>query len=305
MFSIHSPTTCASIATNSLPIDSPRAAADPLLIGYYLANEPLWEEIPDAVAALDSSHPCKRRLAAMLQEKYKTMEALNRAWEMSLGSFAEVAARGLPVKTRPAKEDMQTFTAIFLEAYFRLVTEALHKYDQNHLLIGNRFQPGTINNQTVCRLSGQYMDIVSFNYYAYGFDSELLGRIRRWMGDRPMFFSEFYFSSPPDSGLTGGGKDLSSQRAQGLAYRHYVEHAAGLGYVVGIEWFTLVDQATTGRFFEKYNGEAANTGLISVADRPWKPMLEEMLKTNYDICQVFFGERSPFVFDDPRFVAKN
>jgi hypothetical protein len=70
---------------------------------------------------------------------------------------------------------------------------------------------------------------------------------------------------------------------------------------VGIEWFTLVDQAVTGRWFDKYNGEAANTGLISVADRPWKAMLEEMMKTNYDIYKVFLGERAPFVFDDPRF----
>jgi hypothetical protein len=282
----------------------PPAAADPLVIGYFLANEPLWEEIPGAVAALDSSHPCKRRLATMLQEKYKTIEAFNRAWETPLGSFAEVAARALSVKTASARKDMQQFTGMFLEAYFRLVRETFHKYDKNHLLIGNRFQPGTINNETVCQLSGQYMDLVSFNYYAYGFDAELLGRIRGWMGDRPMFFSEFYFSSPPDSGLTGGGKDLFSQRARGLAYRHYVEHAAALGYVVGIEWFTLVDQATTGRFFEKYNGEAANTGLISVADRPWKTMLEEMLKTNSEIYKVFFGERPPFVFDDPRFAAK-
>jgi hypothetical protein len=282
----------------------PPAAADPLVIGYFLANEPLWEEIPGAVAALDSSHSCKRRLATMLEEKYKTIEAFNRAWETSLGSFTEVAARGLPAKTQSARQDMQQFTGIFLEAYLRLVTETFHKYDTNHLLIGNRFQPGTINNETVCRLSGHYMDLVSFNYYAYGFDSELLGRIRGWMGDRPMFFSEFYFSSTPDSGLTGGGKDLSSQQARGLAYRHYVEHAAALGYVVGIEWFTLVDQATTGRFFEKYNGEAANTGLISVGDRPWKTMLEEMLKTNYDIYKVFFGGRPPFVFDDSRFAAK-
>ena len=282
----------------------PPAAADPLVIGYFLANEPLWEEIPGAVAALDSSHPCKRRLATMLEEKYKTIEAYNRAWETPQGSFAEVATRALSVKTASAKKDMQQFTGMFLEAYFRLVRETFHKYDKNHLLIGNRFQPGTINNETVCQLSGKYMDLVSFNYYAYGFDAELLGRIRGWMGDRPMFFSEFYFSSPPDSGLTGGGKILSSQRARGLAYRHYVEHAAALGYVVGIEWFTLVDQATTGRFFEKYNGEAANTGLISVADRPWKTMLEEMLKTNSDIYKVFFGERPPFVFDDPRFTAK-
>jgi hypothetical protein len=33
--------------------------------------------------------------------------------------------------------------------------------------------------------------------------------------------------------------------------------------------------------------------------------LEEMLKTNYDIYKVFFGERAPYVFEDPRFAAKN
>ena len=139
--------------------------ADPPLIGYYLANEPLWEEISDAVAALDGSNPRKRRLAAMLEEKHKTIKALNRARETSLGSFADLAARGLPVKSRSAKEDMQTFTAIFLQAYFRLVTEAFHKYDPNHLPIGNRFQPGTINHQDACWLSGQYMDVVSFNSF--------------------------------------------------------------------------------------------------------------------------------------------
>ena len=283
----------------------PKAADDPLLIGYFLANEPLWEEIPGAVASLNGMHPCKRRLATMLQEKYKTIEEFNRAWKTSFDSFADVAAHGLPVRTHAAREDMGEFTGVFLDAYFRLVTETFRRYNKNHMLIGNRFQPGTINNATVCRLSGKYMDLVSFNYYTYGFDRNLLARIRGWMGDRPMFFSEFYFSSPPESGLTGGSTvDLPSQRARGLAYRHYVEHAAALGYVVGIEWFTLVDQATTGRFFEKYNGEAGNTGLISVADRPWKPMLEELIKTNYDIYKVFLGERVPFVYEDPRFAAK-
>ena len=196
---------------------------------------------------------------------------------------------------------MRKFTGIFLDAYFRLVTETFHRYDKDHMLIGNRFQPRTINNETVCRLSGTYMDLVSFNYYTYGLDRDLLARIRGWIGDKPMFFSEFYYSSPPDSGLSGGGKDLSIQRERGLAYRHYVEQAAALGYVVGIEWFTLVDQAATGRFFEKYNGEAANTGLIAVTDRPWKAMLAEMMKTNYDIYDVCFGQRPPFVFHDPRF----
>ncbi len=279
----------------------PPAAADPLLIGYFLTNEPLWEEIPGAVAALDGSHPCKRRLAQMLEEKYKTIEAFNGVWETSLASFADVAARGLPVKNAAAKEDMRKFTGIFLDAYFRLVTQTFRKYDQHHMLLGTRLQPGTINNETVCRVSGRYLDIVSFNYYTHGLDRDLLARVHGWIGDKPMFFSEFYFGSAADSGLTGGAKDVSSQRERGLAYRQYVEQAAALGYVVGIEWFTLVDQAVTGRWFDKYNGEAANTGLISVADRPWRAMLDEMMKTNADIYKVFFGEREPFVFDDPRF----
>ena len=279
----------------------PPAADDPLLIGYFLANEPLYEEIPGAVAALDGSHPCKRRLAQMLEEKYKTIEAFNSAWEVSLASFADVAARGLAMKNAAAKEDMRKYTGIFLDAYFRLVTQTFRKYDTNHMLIGTRLQPGTINNETVCRVTGRYMDIVSFNYYTHGLDRDLLARVHGWIGDKPMLFSEFYFGSAADSGLTGGAKDVSSQRERGLAYRQYVEQAATLGYVVGIEWFTLVDQATTGRFFEKYNGEAANTGLISVADRPWRAMLDEMMKANDDIYKVFFGEREPFVFDDPRF----
>jgi hypothetical protein len=80
-----------------------------------------------------------------------------------------------------------------------------------------------------------------------------------------------------------------------------VEQCSSLGFIVGIEWFTLVDQATTGRWFSKYSGESANTGLMSVTDRPWKPMLEEMMKTNYGIYDLLLGKREPFQWDNPRF----
>ncbi len=274
-------------------------ADDPLLVGYFLVNEPLYEEIPAAVAALDASHACKRRLARMLEEKYKTIEAFNRAWETSLGSFTDVAARGLPLKSAAAREDMQAFTELFLETYFQLVTDTFRKYDARHLLLGNRLQPGTIKNESLCRISGKYMDILSFNYYTDAIDRDLLDRIYRWSGGRPIMLSEFYYASPKESGLPGGGHETPTQRERGLAYRRYVEQAAATGYVIGIEWFTLVDQAATGRFFERYNGESANTGLLSVADRPYRAMLEEMMKTNYDIYQVLFGEKPPFGAQQP------
>jgi hypothetical protein len=278
----------------------PKHADDPLLIGYFLVNEPLYENLPRAIPTLNGKFACKQRLVQALREKYKTVEAFNRAWAAQAGSFDELSDRGLAVTTKDASADVRDFTGAFLEEYFRFVTETFRKHDRNHMLLGNRFQSGTINNEQLCRICGKYMDVISFNYYTYGLDKDFLDRIRGWTGGRPMILSEFYFSSPKESGLGGGGH-VSTQEQRGLAYRNYVEQAASLGYVVGIEWFTLVDQSVTGRWFERYNGENTNTGLISVADRPWRPMIEHMMKTNYEIYEVVLGKRPPFVFDDPRF----
>ncbi|NQT88299.1 agarase, partial [bacterium] len=180
---------------------------------------------------------------------------------------------------------------------------AFHKYDANHLLLGNRWQPGTANSEQLCRIAGRYVDVISVNYYAYAIDTEFLGRLHRWSGKKPMMLSEFYWASPSDTGLPGG-KEVRSQRQRGLAYRQYVEQAAALGYVVGIEWFTLLDQARTGRFFERYNGEKGNTGLLSVTDRPYRELLDEAAKANHGIYDVLLGKREPFQYDDPLFKSK-
>ncbi len=279
------------------------AANDPLLIGYFLANEQALEDIPRVIPTLKGSQPAKRRLVRMLEEKYKTIAEFNRAWGTAAASFAALADIGLPVATPDAAADMQAFTELFLTDYFRRVAETFHKHDPHHLLLGNRWQPGTANNEMLCRVAGQFLDVISVNYYAYGVDKEFLTRLDRWCGNKPMMLSEFYWASPSDTGLPGG-KEVRSQRERGLAYRNYVEQAAALPFIIGIEWFTLIDQARTGRFFERYTGEKANTGLLSVADRPYRDCLAEMMKTNYDIYAIVFGERKPFVYDDPRFAAK-
>ena len=80
-----------------------------------------------------------------------------------------------------------------------------------------------------------------------------------------MFLSEFNYGSSKESGLTG---DNITQQARGLAYRNYIEQATTLPFIVGAEWFQLLDEASTGRWYQGYNGERGNCGLISVSDRP-------------------------------------
>jgi hypothetical protein len=279
----------------------PRDANNPLIIGHFIVNEPIFEDIPKAVAALDMNHACKRKLVDALKAKHGTIDAFNAAWGLSAGSFDDLAATGLAVSTDAARADMKAFAGTFLEAYMHLVSDAYRRHDPNHLLLGCRLQPQTINDEQTCRIIGQHVDVMSFNYYTEAaLDTNLLKRIHGWTGGRPLMLSEFFWSSPSDSGLTGG-RALKSQKERGLAYRNYVERAAALGIVVGIEWFTLVDQSATGRWFSGFNGEAGNSGLIAVTDRPWTDAVEEMRKTNLGIYPVWFGESPPFVFDDPRF----
>ena len=275
---------------------------DPLLIGYFLANEPLYEDIPKVVPGLKGSvHACKRALVQLLGEKYKTIDAFNTAWGTAAKSFDELIDTPLSVKSKAAFQDVHEFTGLFFETYFKLLADTFHKYDSHHMLIGNRLQPGTINNEQLCRIAGKYLDIMSYNYYTNAVDKDFLNRIYQWTGGRPMILSEFYWAAPKESGLVGGN-EVNTQRERGLAYRNYVDQSASLPYIVGIEWFTLVDQASTGRWFSKFSGERANTGLFSVTDRPYKSMLEEMMKANYGVYEVWLEGKTPYAFDDPKFV---
>ncbi len=275
---------------------------DPLLIGYFLSNEPIYEDIPKIVPTLKGNFACKRVLVHLLSDKYKTIDSYNAAWGASAKSFDELNDTPLLVKTSAASADVHDFTGKFFESYYQLVDDTFHKYDHHHLLLGNRFQPGTINNEQLCRIAGKHLDIISFNYYTNAIDKDFLNRIYQWTG-RPMMLSEFTWTCPKQSGLAGGG-DLVTEQERGLAYRNYVEQAATFDYIIGSEWFTLVDQAATGRWFQGFSGEGANTGLISVTDRPWKPMLAEMMKTNYRIYDYVLSQKTPYQFDNPIFTLK-
>lgn len=281
----------------------PARANDPLLIGWFIVNEPRFDDLPRVIPSLPGTHACKQHLISGLKDKYQTIANYNTAWQAEAASFDALLDAGLAVNTDAAKADIKAFVTLFLETYFSQIERIYRKHAPNHLLIGTRLQPITIEDETLCRIMGRHLDVVSYNYYTFGVDTAALKRYHDWSGGKPMILSEFFWASPKDSGLIGG-REVSSQQERGLAYRNYVEQSAALGFVIGIEWFTLVDQATTGRWFSNYNGESYNTGLISVADRPWKDMLAEMMKTNYSIYDLLLGKRQAFKWDDPRFQVK-
>lgn len=280
-------------------------ASDPLLIGYFLGNEQHFENIPKLVPAYAASKvPAKARLIALLREKYAGIDAFNAAWVPAkpFVSFEEAGEAPLFVTTDAAAADMRAYLQLYLESYYSLIRRTFEKYDANHLLIGSRWTPHTANNEDVVRIGGKYLDVISINYYTYGIEKDFIQKIHDWSGGRPLLLSEWYYSST-GQGL-GGGKEVRDQTERGLGYRNYIEQSAATGFVVGSQWFIYGDQAITGRFFEGFNGEGNNTGLVDVTDRPYLPLVEAARATHARLYDVLLGKEKPFAFDDPRFSGK-
>ena len=278
-------------------------ADDPLIIGYFFANEQAFEDIPRGVPQLPGKHAAKRRLVSMLKEDYGDIGAFNAAWNLHAASFEALNDQGLAVTTEKAFADMKAYNELFLDAYYKAISTTFRTYDKHHLMLGNRWQPGTANSEMLCRIAGKYMDVVSINYYTLGVDRAFMQRLHQWMGDKPEMWSEFNYTSGAESNVASSGLDMKSQHLRGQAYRNYIEQAASLGYVVGTEWFTLIDQSVTGRFFQLLNGERSNSGLFNVADRPYRDMVDEVVLAHHDIYDVWLRGKAPFAIDDPRFTG--
>lgn len=270
--------------------DLPGQAQNPGIIGYFMGNEQLFENVPKVVPGQDRTSPSKLRLVAMLKDEYQgDISQFNEAWkpETPLASFEEMTDAKLFVTTEAAETDMKAFQTLFLEKYYSTVHDLFRKYDKNHLLLGSRWQPQTTKDPALMSVAARYNDVVSVNYYTQSVDSEFLQRIHKWSSHKPLLLSEWHYTAS-DQGLSGG-MDTGTQKDRGLAYRNYVESAAALPFVVGTQWFSYLDQSITGRWFEGFNGEGANIGLVSVTDRPYADFLVQAKATNDRIYEIVFG----------------
>ncbi|QHW33742.1 hypothetical protein GZH47_25040 [Paenibacillus rhizovicinus] len=301
LFDIYKPEAAADIAAKLADEGIAARKDDPLIIGYFFGNELPYQNFRSVFTAADASSQIatKGALVDELKEKYANIGAFNTAWETTFESFDDLRAAALPVTSEAASEDMDTFMEHYLDKFYSTITTEFRKVDPNHMMLGDRYLVNTMNNtgirEMISRIAGKYLDVLSYNYYTYDLD---LNRIKTMstLAGKPILFTEFHYGEPTQ-GLTGGVRVLDNETEKGEAYRNYVEQAAASGVVVGAHWFEYLDQAATGRWFQGYNGESYGIGLLNVADRPYKTMLESVKKTNDSIYDVLLGNKQPYKYD--------
>ena len=229
---------------------------DPMLLGYFIGNEPPWDGRESELCGLILGGP-------------------DTATRTNLKDFlaqSDTAAR------------RREFVLTCFSKYLEIVCRAVRKYDPNHLILGIRFG-GRMADEAL--IAARIFDVCSINVYEYE-PTRHLARAARLSG-RPILIGEFHIGVPAD-GLAAGLVQARDQVERGVAYRYYLEQAASLQWFVGAYWFAWRDEPVLGRM----DGENYNIGFVDVTDRPYVELIEAAKVTHKRLRDVHSGRELPF-----------
>lgn len=217
---------------------------DPHVFGYFTDNElPFKTGLQDHLAITDPNDPNYKTAIHFLKKRGKTPATKD-------------------------QDDVDAYTALIGERYFKVVRDAIRRVDPNHMIIGSRCHSAEKFNQAFMKNAGKYVDVFSANHYNHWGDRRFETRnMSEWSG-RPLLFSEFYvMSSAGVKAATGAGYTSPDQTSRALFYQNYLSTYAESGSVVGFHWF-------------KYGENGNNTGVVNQKGVFYTELLNSMKQMN-------------------------
>ena len=256
-----------------------RYKEDPYLLGYFTDNELPWKD--DALI---------RHLIYLppTDPGYVAAKQWLDARKGRAATVADVTAK-----------DQEDFNAFYFERYVSIVSQAIKRYDPNHMYLGCRFNQETeeLDNSAIFRVAGRYMDVVSINHYRkWEPDQKTLAKWGQWSG-RPFFITEWYIKGE-DSGLpnnTGAGWLVRTQKERGLFYQNFCLELLKSPHCVGWQWFKYQDNDPENLQTDPSNRDS-NKGIVNAMYEPYDDLLGQMKELNqqaYHLIRYFDPPQSP------------
>ena len=246
---------------------------DPYLLGYFSDNElPLYKSAIDDYLSLEPTDPGYQAATAWLHQKH-----------------------GKNATTKDITDgDRGEFLAYVADTYFSIVSKAIKKYDPNHMYFGTRFHSNVMDQPQLMAAAGQYLDVVSINYY--GNWEPRQERMDNWAksSGKPFLVTEFY-TKGEDTGMkntSGAGWTVRTQHDRGLFYEQFVIGLLENRNCVGWHWFKYMDNDPANPGDE--SNTDSNKGILDTNYQPYQPMLDVMKETNARVYRVanYFDKRA-------------
>ena len=166
-------------------------------------------------------------------------------------------------------EDLAKLQRI-VRQYFQVTTDAIRRYDGNHLIFGPRFGRPDEMPDWLLKLTGEYFDVLLMNRYVT--PEQVRTDLARWheLTGKPVLISDMLYLAPTK--LLKVGKKAAcyvpDQKARGEAYRRFAEAAFAEPYIVGLHWCAFIEN------------RARKSGLKNYLDEPYEECVSRMREFN-------------------------
>ena len=140
-------------------------------------------------------------------------------------------------------QDETDFQQYVVATYYRIVSQAIKRYDPNHLFLGSRFHGGAKRSKAVVRGAGRYVDVFSYNYYGAWTPSRKNMDLWVQHGKKPFLITEFYVKGGDASmkNHEGAGWIVPTQVDRAAFYQHWVISLLSHSGAVGWHWHRYQD----------------------------------------------------------------
>jgi len=257
MFKVYSENLAKSMAD--------RHKDDPYFLGYMSDNE-----LPISTLMLDNS-------ITLDPENGRSVYtyAVAHAWLRAMTGKESVSTADITDELRGK------YCEFVYDWYFKVVTEAIRKYDQNHLYLGCRFMYPGYTHECFIRAAGRWCDVLTMNYY-FVWEAEP-ETVKMWaeVSGRPFMITEFYLKGM-DSGLpntAGAGWSGKTQKDRADHYSSYVLKLIESGQCVGWSWLQYWDNDPNDPKTDSASNNA-NKGIYSSDFKMYTTLTDRMREVN-------------------------
>lgn len=182
--------------------------------------------------------------------------------------------------------DEDAYKGYVVETYYRIVSNAIKRYDPNHLFLGTRIHSSGKYNEDILAAAGKYTDVISINYYgAWEPDNST---INTWndVGEKPILITEFY-TKAEDSDLAntdGAGWLVETQQNRSDFFENFALKLLGCKSCVGWHWFRYIDNndSNKGVFSENYESYSTLQNSMAQIAQNIYPLRSQLLYGNLD-----------------------
>jgi hypothetical protein len=154
--------------------------------------------------------------------------------------------------------------------YFEVTTEAIRRYDPNHLIFGPRFGRPDQEPEWLLEMAGEFFDVILMNRFVTPEQVEV--DLKRWheLTGRPILISDMLYLAPTEMLKIGprAPSHRPDQAARGQAYVDFAERAFAQPHIVGLHWCAFLENRTR------------KSGLKNYLDEPYEDCVSRMRSFN-------------------------